>query len=241
MLTTVSIVSHGNFSELLKLLNDLESLNCKLYVILTFNIPEDFKIPNFKNLQIKIIHNKIIKGYGENHNFAFKYCSTKTYIVINPDVRFIKIDLVRMINFLDKKIKLVAPSAFNKSNKPLVNGRNFPSFFELFCRFFYNQNYLKDKLINEYPDWVSGMFIVFDSSIYRKINGFDEKFFLYFEDVDICKRIKSLDYLIYQSSDDSVVHEGKRKSKRSAKHFCIHLFSMLRYFILKKFHAANDN
>ena len=78
-------------------------------------------------------------------------------------------------------------------------------------------------------NWISGCFMLFTSDIYRKINGFDERFFLYMEDVDICKRIIKLNKNIILD-DQCIIHNSKRKSLKNIKHFYFHILSIFRYF-----------
>ena len=233
MITTISIVSHGNFFEIRELLSDLNQLKLKLFVILTLNIPEKINIKKYNNLEIKIIKNRVKKGFGENHNQAFQFCKTKTFMVINPDVRLLNVDIIGLIKILNNKIKIVAPTPINAQGKFLINGRKFPTLLEVMYRFFLKPNIVTDNYFNEYPDWVSGMFMVIDTKIYNNLGGFDENFYMYFEDVDICKRLRKKGYEVFQSKNDKVIHEGKRKSNKNLKFFIYHLKSLIRYFFFK--------
>jgi GT2 family glycosyltransferase len=84
------------------------------------------------------------------------------------------------------------------------------------------------KLI--YPDWVGGMCMLFASDDYRQLNGFDEGFFLYYEDVDICVRARRASMLIIGCVDAHVQHDAQRASRRNWRHMRWHAYSMLRYF-----------
>ena len=99
-LITVSIVSHSHEKYLESLLKDLVIFQELEKIIITLNIyTRKINIPqNLKN-KIKIIKNKKKKGYGENHNNAFKFCSTPFFLVMNPDVSIKK-------NFLFKDLIL---------------------------------------------------------------------------------------------------------------------------------------
>jgi GT2 family glycosyltransferase len=79
-------------------------------------------------------------------------------------------------------------------------------------------------------DWVGGMCMLFKSSVYSDIGGFDEGYYLYVEDVDICTRLWSegLEVLICPSV--AVFHEARRASRKNFQHLRWHIAGLLRYF-----------
>jgi GT2 family glycosyltransferase len=79
-------------------------------------------------------------------------------------------------------------------------------------------------------DWVAGMFLFFPQAIFREIRGFDEHFFLYYEDVDICARIWLSGRRVMLHPGVSVIHDPRRTSRRNLRYMRWHLSSMLRYF-----------
>jgi hypothetical protein len=80
------------------------------------------------------------------------------------------------------------------------------------------------------PDWVAGMFVLFSALAYKKLEGFDENYFLYYEDVDICRRAHLLGLKIICCPEVTIVHHAQRASRKSIRHMCWHLESMRRYF-----------
>jgi GT2 family glycosyltransferase len=80
------------------------------------------------------------------------------------------------------------------------------------------------------PEWVGGMFMLFRSRDYARLQGFDERFFLYYEDVDICVRAWKQGMKVLACPRVSVVHDARRDSRRSLRHLRWHLTSMTRYF-----------
>ena len=86
---TISIVSHKQIQLLEPLLEQLIKIKKSFKkIILTINYPEEtLVLRKFSNLPIKIIHNTKIRGFSENHNNAFKFCKTKYFCVLNPDIR----------------------------------------------------------------------------------------------------------------------------------------------------------
>ena len=231
---TVSIVSHGQFKLLLPLLENLRKQINLAKIILTINIPERIKKPSWlDDLPIIWIHNKSIKGFGNNHNAAFNYCETKYFFVLNPDIRIKEDILTDLILLKEKnKVNILGPKILDSYGNNSINCRKFPNIFYFLRKslkskekeYFYNDN--GSVLIT---DWIGGMFLIFSREDYIKLNGFDTDFFLYFEDVDICKRASNIGFTIGQSRNLEVTHEAQRQSHVNFKHFTYHLRSYLLY------------
>jgi N-acetylglucosaminyl-diphospho-decaprenol L-rhamnosyltransferase len=81
------------------------------------------------------------------------------------------------------------------------------------------------------PDWVGGMFMFFPSAVYKQVNGFDERYFLYYEDVDLCARLTNLGFKVVFCPASKVIHLAQRTSHKSIKYLRWHLSSMLRFFM----------
>jgi GT2 family glycosyltransferase len=81
-----------------------------------------------------------------------------------------------------------------------------------------------------WPDWVAGMCMLFDSESFRAIKGFDEGFFLYYEDVDICARLWRSGSMVVACPAVSVTHDAQRASRHNWQHMRWHAQSMARYF-----------
>ena len=73
--------------------------------------------------------------------------------------------------------------------------------------------------------------MLFRSEDFARLKGFDERFFLYYEDVDICIRVWQLSLRVAACPRVSVVHHARRDSRRSLRHLRWHLESMGRYFL----------
>ena len=85
------------------------------------------------------------------------------------------------------------------------------------------------------PDWIGGMFMLFTRECFEMIRGFDERYFLYYEDVDICARLKMAHMPILKCPDARSVHDGRGDSHRHFKYMQWHLRSMARFFTSKGF------
>ncbi len=79
-------------------------------------------------------------------------------------------------------------------------------------------------------DWLAGMFVCFDRAAFAQVGGFDEGFFMYLEDADIGRKLARAGYGSYVCTEQFVVHDAQRASKRSLTHLKWHLGSAFRYF-----------
>ena len=84
-----------------------------------------------------------------------------------------------------------------------------------------------------YPDWVAGMFMLIKSSWFKQ-NLFDENFFLYYEDIDLCLRCWKSGNTLAFVQEVSVVHDARRDSHKKLKFFFLHLRSIV-YFLYKNY------
>jgi GT2 family glycosyltransferase len=73
------------------------------------------------------------------------------------------------------------------------------------------------------------MFMLFPSEAFRAAGGFDPRFFLYYEDVDLCARLRTLGYACVYQPETAVIHDARRASRRDLRLMGIHAVSALRY------------
>jgi N-acetylglucosaminyl-diphospho-decaprenol L-rhamnosyltransferase len=227
---SISIVSHGQFELIKNLLDDLEKY-CEntIEVLLTINISEDLP-ENFSyyHFPIILIKNSKPRGFGANHNTAFQKSTQPYFCVLNPDIRLTENPYPQLIEKLNNKnIGIVAPVIIDEKSQLQDSARKFLNFSGLFQRIFYKK-ISQNNAIN--PDWVAGMFMLFRKEIYAEINGFDEGYYLYCEDMDICMRLREKSYQVYYDSAVKVIHLAQRHSHQNIRYFIWHIRSLLRYF-----------
>jgi N-acetylglucosaminyl-diphospho-decaprenol L-rhamnosyltransferase len=174
------------------------------------------------------------KGFGANHNAAFARSSADLFFVVNPDVRLRGDPFRNLVGWLDSKGAAAVGPLVRKPNGELEDSaRQFPTVARLL-----------GKLIDgtpgpDYPvdngplevDWVAGMFIGFRRDAYAHVGGFDERYFLYYEDVDICRRLRLHAYKVVYDTTVSIIHDARRASRRNARLMGIHAASALRYLL----------
>jgi N-acetylglucosaminyl-diphospho-decaprenol L-rhamnosyltransferase len=231
---TLSIVSHGQGSLVHELLKDLANLPQKKFqVIITTNLPEDESLFQGFSFPLRIIRNSIPKGFGGNHNAAFEISNSEYFVIVNPDIRLDAFDLKLILGPMSNPVVgAVAPVVVNGDNFIEDSVRKFPTVARLFKKVLF-RNRSKDYYWEESPiqvDWVAGMFIVFRREAFLSVCGFDHKrFFMYYEDVDICKRLHLRGWTVILNPQVQVKHYAQRASHRNLQHFKWHITSVMRY------------
>lgn len=237
-LITISIVSHKQIALVDRLLAELVALRTSvaLEVIVTLNTAEpvpthwaSFALP------LRLLHNTCPKGFAANHNAAFAAAQGRWFCVLNPDIRLPHDPFPVLLAELQRQATaLVAPVVLNSSGAIEDSVRRFPTVGSLVRKLFGGDGGRYRFALGGapfLPDWVAGMFMLFDSTAYRAVGGFDEGFHLYYEDVDICARLWKAGFKVALHPGVSVVHEAQRASRKSPRYMAWHLASMARYFV----------
>jgi GT2 family glycosyltransferase len=233
---SISIVSHLQAALVKNLLVDIER-HCKsfpLEVLLTLNLPETlfFNAADF-SFPIVIHKNLAPQGFAANQNQAFATSSGQYFCVMNPDVQLNKNSFPELIACLQSAaVGVAAPLVVNENGEMEDSARRFPTPFKILCKAFggcKGSDYaVKNEII--YPDWVGGMFMLFRREVFEVLGGFDERYFLYYEDVDLCARLRLHGYEVALCTDSKVIHHAHRSSHTSLKFMTWHLTSMARFF-----------
>jgi N-acetylglucosaminyl-diphospho-decaprenol L-rhamnosyltransferase len=229
---TVSIVSHGHGTEVEWLLEQALEEPLVARIILTLNLPEAVNLPD--DGRLLVVKNTEVKGFGANHNAAFKHCKTPYFCVLNPDIVLLRGSLGELLNGLQSAQAAVAgPLVLSPDGRQEDSWRRFPTFRSLFGKAFgYDSTIIRpqDQTSLVFPDWIAGMCMLFESASYSRITGFDERLFLYYEDVDICARLWRAGLRVVADPRSAVIHNAQRASRYKWEHMRWHGISMFKYF-----------
>lgn len=212
-----------------RLVEDLLSCPQVARIIVTQNVAEDAKYAVDPKLTLRT--NDAMRGYGANQNAAFADVLTPFFCVLNPDIRIEGNPFPELLAALDDgQVAASAPVITSPDGKLEDSARKFPTFLSLLgkaaalCDGTYS---IAADRTN--PDWLAGMFLLLRSSTFREIHGFDEKYFLYYEDVDLCWRLRKRGYSVRQIQEKTAIHDARRTSRRDSQHARWHLASMARF------------
>lgn len=229
---SVSIASHGHGEMVSRLAEALLEYPEVARVVVTQNTDECVDFPNSNNVTLRRNHKPI--GYGANQNAALSISENTFFCVLNPDIHIKTNPFPELLaSFSNPKVALVAPKIITPEGRVEDSARRFPTLRSLLSKAAGGSNGTYSEL-NSSPDWVGGMFMLFRSDVFREIGGFDENFFLYYEDVDICWRLRQKGYEIKFVPSVEVIHDARRESRKNWRYARWHLASMARYLIKAK-------
>lgn len=243
----ISVVSH-NHANLINRIKCLEGLCLKFHVIIKSNIEgDDFSELNM-NKNFHWINESYGLGFGANNNYIYNYAKNylsmsddDLFIVLNPDViiESSAIDNLSYTMFYNG-LKLCAVNLFRDYDFSSYDNsiRRFPSLLDFISSFLFKKNNSvldKSHIVEQsIVDWAAGSFLAFKASHYKSLMGFDESYFMYCEDIDICYRSKAngvpLIYLPYIKAVHLAMHNNRRIF---SKHFYWHLRSVVRFELVK--------
>ena len=224
---TVSVVSHAQGAQAGLLLRDLRQ-HCGAgveRVIVTCNVPESLPFaPGDFGFPVEVIANARPRGFGANHNQALARCASDWFLIVNPDVRIASDVLAALLALAGERDAILAPQEVDAQGRPLDGVRGPITPLQL----------LRRRLLRRPAappargGWVKGMFMLARTGALRQVGGFDERFFMYGEDADLCARLMLAGWHIRHAPQVHVTHHWQRASGRSWQHLRWHAASLLR-------------
>lgn len=185
-------------------------------------------------------------GFGAGHNVAIAKAESTYHLVLNPDVLLKPDALEGAIRFMQDNadVGMLAPRVFTPDGKQSYLCRRYPSVFDLILRGF-APCWLKRRFRKRLDHYemrdvtqsepvldipiASGCFMLFRTELLRRLGGFDERYFLYFEDYDICMRMHGIASIAYVPSVD-ITHSGGNTAGKGSRHIAIFVTSAVRFF-----------
>ncbi|EKT56062.1 glycosyl transferase family protein [Providencia burhodogranariea DSM 19968] len=184
-------------------------------------------------------------GFGANNNCVFNWCQKELgmrdedrFLVLNPDVIIEPSVLAALLLHAElHAYPLVAINLFNDRDFTLYdNGiRRFPTISNFAISFLLqknNTNYDKSKITQDTEvEWAAGSFLLFTAKYYRELGGFDTRYYMYCEDLDICWRARrKLKVNVVYLPQFKALHLAQMRSRSLfSKHFIWHATSALRF------------
>jgi GT2 family glycosyltransferase len=246
---TVSLVSFNQRYDLERLLPSLFNATAKVHaeVLLVDCHSTDgtvqFIQEQFSEVDVYVNYKRA--GYGENHNVNMERAKGRYFLIMNSDMVVEPNVLADLLDYMDENddVGIVSSKILNDDSTIQGLNKRYPTIYDLFLRRFlpklllpifkrrldyyemhdigYNQSY-------DVP-FLSGSFMFCRTDLLKKVGGFDPEYFLYFEDVDLCRRIQKTHRTVYYPYV-SVVHFWKREAHKSWLFTYYFICSAFRYF-----------
>ena len=197
------------------------------------------KIKGYKNIKI-ISKNKNI-GYGSAVNFAVKNVTTRFFLILNPDLKIDEKSIVNMYDILNQysDCAIVAPvTRFSKDFYgafPERNIKNLTLKNALKSRDLLLNSEIESDICVDVAKWA----LLIKAEEFKNIGGFNEKLFIFWEEIDLCRRFRSRKLSVIVTPKSSVEHNQEKSSDSDFQNFLIktyyHEYSPLVYFNVQTF------
>lgn len=244
-LTCSIVLYHNDEAEIKKAINSLlqSSLSIKLFLVDNSKTDELKKLADAKN--IEYIFNNENAGFGKAHNTALlKAVPLSSYhLILNPDIAFSTGVLEDIHAFMEKnkQVGQLLPKVFYDNGDLQKLCHLLPRPFDLLGRRFFNGHGWAKKLNDKYelkgfnydqcvniPN-LSGCFMFMRNAVLQKTKYFDERYFMYLEDVDLTRRVHAVSETIFYPYVD-IIHKYEKESYSNPVLLRYHINSAIRYF-----------
>ncbi|HQP91522.1 MAG TPA: glycosyltransferase family 2 protein, partial [Candidatus Omnitrophota bacterium] len=253
---SVSIVNYNSGDSLRKCLESIKN-NIKTdgyEVIVVDNNSSDGSELCIRDYPfVRLIKNRMNYGASIAKNQSFRESDSKYVLILDSDIEILPGCLERLMDFLEKNKKagIVGPRVLFGDLRPQhSSNKHFPGFISLFLNklfFFSNIRYafyrsmagswfLKKRYSGlEEAAWLGGMCLLARKDLLDKIKGMDERFFIYYDDVDLCLRTRVEGYKVYYLPEASVVHHMGKSFGGFNKFLFLRIYESELYFFEKHY------
>lgn len=235
------------------------SQNLDVEIIVVDNNSFDGSIPyikdKFKNEdRLKLIESPVNLGFAKANNLGVKESSGEYVLILNPDTILQEDTLEKTLEFYKSQketgavsCKLILPNG----KLDLACRRSFPTPSVAVYRILglskifpkskifgkYNLTYLDENKTYE-VDAIVGAFMLIKRDIYDKVKGFDEDYFMYGEDLDLCFRIRKAGYKIFYYPETSIIHYKGESTKKSSISYVNNFYGAMQVFVSKNLNTS---
>lgn len=241
-----SIVLYENETEVVsRAIESFLNTDLKVFLYLIDNSPNDNLrvLANSPNVEYIFVNKNI--GFGAGHNIAIKKSvyNSKYHLVLNPDIYFEKGALEKIFSFMETNsdVGLLMPKILYPDGSIQYLCKMLPTPLEIFLRRFLPFRKLVEKRNERYElrytgydkimnvPYLSGCFMFLRSNVLQEIGAFDERFFMYFEDTDLTRRIHRKYKTIFYPYV-SIFHCYGKESYKKFRVLLIHIKNAFIYF-----------
>lgn len=242
---SIAIVAYNDADDVRKAVESIERCTPSFISKTIYVIDNSEEKSNLEKLEeeygdLKYIFCGSNEGFGKGHNKVLGLLDSKYHAIVNPDIILEQDVFSTLFRFIEENdCGMAVPRINDAEGNLLPVYRREVTAFDMFIRMFVKVGFNKRKAYHTMQDmdyskpfdvpFAQGSFLVIKTDLFKKINGFDERFFLYMEDADLCKRVNQVSRLMY-CPDTYVIHKWEKGSHKNFKLFFCHVSSMIKYF-----------
>ena len=245
-MTTLSIIilSYNTADLTLKCLKSIQDQYKKQFksgefeIIVVDNASSDTSVSEISNIQFQISNFKLIRnkenvGFSIGNNIGAINAKGKYLLFLNSDTEVLDRGFLGMVDYLDKNenVGVLGAKLLNQDGSSQRSAGKFYNILNVFLMLFGGEKiasirFSPDK--TKEVDWVSGAALMIKKELFDKLSGFDEKIFMYMEDMELCFRVKGLGFKTVFYSDIKILHKELGSSNREFA--IINIYKNLLYF-----------
>lgn len=216
---SITIVNYNAGDYLIDCLKSLtaakdEADQMAIYIIDNDSSDDSIKKAKKQFPRLTYILNKENLGFGRAHNQALRLIKDGYILILNPDTVVPKGVIKRMLQFMEADPAVGASTCkilFGDGKEDLTAHRGFPTPWASFLYYFFKNDSLyhltkQDLTVPHEIDALSGSFMLTRAEVLSQVGFFDEDYFMYAEDIDICYRIKEAGFKVMYVPDVLIVH-----------------------------------
>lgn len=242
---TISIVAYHNGEMIIKAIESIEQYTDKnlkkhIYVIDNGGTPEEFSdiLEKYPDMIYRNPGRNI--GFGSGHNLVLPLLDSQYHAIVNPDILLMEDSFSKLLDFMKReRVRMCIPKIIDENGNLQYSCRNEITLCDMAVRRLpgrvFDQRRKKHTLQDHdykspFPvPFAQGSFLIMETKLLKCVNGFDERYFMYMEDADLCKKVNGITPIIY-CPETSVIHKWEKGSHKNMWLFFIHLESMIRYY-----------
>lgn len=249
---SICIVAYNNYKDIKNLLESMEeytsnTLSKTIYIvdngsrISDCNEKKEFinSINKFGN--VEYIDMQENAGFGKGHNRVLNVIDSEYHAMVNPDIVFCEDAFSKIINWMDvnKEVGMTIPLIVDEDGKRQEVYRRELTLFDMFNRMFLKEAFkgrakkhtMQDMNFKKpfHVPFGQGSFLVIRTELFKELGGFDDNYFMYCEDADLCKRVNCISKLMY-FPDTKVIHKWEKGSHKNKTLLKYHIDSAIYYF-----------
>ncbi len=229
-LVNIVVVSYNSRDHVRKAVEPLSEVD-DFSIVVVDSDSSDGTLETISDLPVSTVALSENRGFGHACNVGWRRGEAPFVLFLNPDAKTTEPDVRRLVAAaeLDPRIGAVAPRIVDDRGDLDFSIRRFPRLRTTFAQALFLHRIVPratwtDEVVRDpaaytkpgSPDWVSGACLLMPRSTLERLDGFDEGFFMYCEDIDLCRRIRDSELEIRFEPEAVVVHEGGASAPRAS-------------------------
>lgn len=234
---SIIILTYNSSRFIEGLLESLKEFGKGSQILVVDNNSNDETVKIAKKFDyVQVIETKKNLGFAKGINFGSKKAKNKYLLFINPDATFEDGEMSDLVSYLkqNERIGVIGGKMIGNNKKPEHSAGKFFNLPELFLMTLgldelFGVRFSPNKFRK--VDFVSGGFMMVRADLFKRLDGFDENFFMYVEDMEFCYRVKKSGYNVYFTPDVTISHAGQGSSNR--EYAVVNIYKGMLYFYRK--------